>query len=146
MRTAWFALALLMCGCETPVAFTAAVQVSASQSSTVSGRSQLVVTVTNTGPVIPHLGLTFQTPDRWYEVHEVTDLGGCTLDAEHTAFDCGDLASGATATYSISGITRQAGTFRYQLALRSLVRPFHYVNDHADGADAQVWEEVVKAA
>ena len=146
MRAAWIAVALLTFGCETPTTFTASVQASSSQSSKIGGRAQLIINVTNTGPLIPHLGLTFQTPDRWYDVHEVTDMGGCTIDADHSAFDCGDLAAGATATYSISGVAREAGTFRYQLALRSLVRPFHYVNDHPDGADAQVWEEVVQAA
>src|SRR4029077_20355532 len=67
----------------------------------------------------------------------------CSVDADHTAFDCGDLAAGASATYSITGTATQAGTFHYQLALRELVRPFKYVNDHSDGTDVQTWDETI---
>ncbi len=83
------------------------------------------------------------TADRWYELHDVTGSGPCTIDAEQFAFDCGDLEAGASATYSIAGTATAAGTYHYRLALRSLVRPFHYVNDHADGADAAAWDEMV---
>jgi hypothetical protein len=43
----------------------------------------------------------------------------------------------------IVGTTRDAGTFHYELALRELVRPFDFVNDHPDGADVHVWDETV---
>ncbi len=140
-----FAALLITLACESSAPFTATVSVAASQESTAGGRSQLVMTVTNSGPAIPHLGLTFMTADRWYELHDVTDSGSCVIDAEQFAFDCGDLAAGASATYSIAGVAKEPGTYHYRLALRSLVRPFHYVNDHADGADAVVWDETVKA-
>jgi len=109
----------------------------------VGGRAQLVVNVTNTGPTIPHLGLTFLSSDKWYDLHTVTDPGLCTLAPDSSAFDCGDLAAGATAIYTITGTALQTGTFHYRLALRELVRPFKYVNDHPDGADAQTWDETV---
>jgi hypothetical protein len=134
----------VLCAClDTPAPLTATVNASASQSSTVGGRAQLVVSVTNTGPVIPHLGLTFLSADKWFERHTVTEPGGCTIDTDHSAFDCGDLAAGATTTFSFAGTALQAGTFHYQLALRELVRPFNYVNDHPDGADVQTWDEKV---
>jgi hypothetical protein len=138
-------IALVACSAclETPVPLTADVTASASQTATLGGRAQLVVNVTNTGPAVTQLGLTFLSADKWYERHTVTNPGGCTVDPDHSAFDCGDLAAGASATFSITGTADQAGTFHYQLALRELVRPFHFVNDHADGADVQTWTETV---
>ena len=41
------------------------------------------------------------------------------------------------------GIASTAGTFHFELALRTLVHPFGYVNNHSDGADASVWDETV---
>ena len=139
------ALLALCARLDTPAPLTATVNASASQSSTVGGRAQLVLSVTNTGPPIPHLGLTFLSADKWFERHTVTEPGGCTIDADHSAFDCGDLAAGATATFSIAGTALQAGTFHYEMALRELVRPFNYVNDHPDGADVQTWDENIAA-
>jgi hypothetical protein len=43
----------------------------------------------------------------------------------------------------IVGTAKDAGSFHYELALRSLVRPFDYVNHHSDGAEVQVWDETV---
>jgi hypothetical protein len=140
-----FAAVLMTMACESSAPFTGTVSVAASQESSAGGRSQLVVSVTNSGPAIPHLGLTFMTADRWYELHDVTDSGPCAVDLEQFGFDCGDLAAGASATYSIAGVAKEPGTYHYRLALRSLARPFHYVNDHADGADALVWDEIVTA-
>ena len=144
---AFLGVAVLLLGAcfDTPAPLTADVSASATQAATVGGVAQLVVNVTNTGPAITHVGLTFISADRWYERHTVTDPGTCSVDVDHTAFDCGDLAAGATATYSIAGTANQAGTFHYQLALRELVRPFKYVNDHPDGADVQTWDEIVSA-
>ena len=138
-------LALSACLVDTPVPLTADVTASASQKAAVGGRAQLVVNVTNTGPAISHLGLTFLSADKWYERHTVTDLGGCTIETDRSAFDCGDLGAGATATFSITGTANQPGTFHYELALRELVQPFPFVNDHPDGADAQTWDETVAA-
>jgi hypothetical protein len=140
-----FATLVIALACESSDPFTAEVSVAASQESTVGGRAQLVVSVTNSGPTIPHLGLTFTSADRWYELHDVTSSGSCSLDVEQLAFDCGDLEAGASATFSIAGVAKEAGTYHYRLALRSLVRPFHYVNDHADGPDTVEWDETVKA-
>ena len=92
---------------------------------------------------LAHLGLTFMSADKWYERHKVTDPGVCTVDVSYSALDCGDLAAGASATFSITGTAIEAGTFHYQLALRELVRPFRFVNDHVDGADLQTWNETV---
>jgi hypothetical protein len=131
---------------DAPTPLTADVKASASQTSTVGGRAQLVVVVTNTGPTIPHIGLTFMSADKWYERHTVTDPGACTIKSDYSALDCGDLAAGASATYSLTGAASQAGTFHYELALRELVQPFHYVNDHSDGADVQAWDETISAA
>ena len=137
---------LVLSACfDAPIPFTADVSTSATQAATVGGRAQLVINVTNTGPTIPHVGLTFLSEDKWYERHSVTDPGGCTLELDSSAFDCGDLAAGATAIYTITGTALQAGTFHYRLALRELVRPFKYVNDHPDGADVQTWDETVNA-
>jgi hypothetical protein len=137
------ALALLTSLCANPVPFTATFVTSASQSAVVGERAQLVVKLTNTGPLIPHLGLVFRTADKWYERHNVTDLGGCTIAADASAFDCGDLGAGESASFTIVGTAKDSGTFHYELALRSLVRPFEYVNNHSDGAEVQAWDETV---
>lgn len=129
--------------CASPQPLTATMSVAASSSSSVGGSAQLVVQVTNTGPSIPHLGLVFRTADRWYSVHAVSDPAGCTVSTEMSAFDCGDLAVGASKTFSFSGVANATGQFHYELALRELVQPFDWVNDHPDGADAQTWDEVV---
>jgi hypothetical protein len=140
------ALGLQLAGCSNPVPLTATVETSATQNVSVSGRAQLVVKLTNTGPTIPHLGLVFMTADKWYEHHTVSDLGGCSVASDASAFDCGDLAAGATASFSIVGTAKDVGTFHYQLALRELVRPFDFVNDHPDGADLQTWDETITAS
>lgn len=140
------AMVLLSTCVDTPPPLTADVKVSASQTDSVGGRAQLVVNITNTGPAIPHIGLTFVSADKWYERHSLTDPGGCTVATDYSALDCGDLAAGATATFSITGTASQAGNFHYELELRELVRPFHYVNDHPNGADAQAWDEKISAA
>jgi len=137
------ALVLIMAGCDNPVPLTALVETSATKDAPVGGRAQLSVKLTNTGPAIPHLGLVFRTADRWYEHHTVSDLGGCALAADASAFDCGDVGAGATASFLIVGTATDAGTFHYELVLRELVRPFDYVNDHPDGADVHIWDETV---
>jgi len=129
--------------CAAPEQLTATVDAAGSQSAKLGSAVQLVVKVTNTGPLIPHLGLVFRTPDRWYEAHQVTDLSGCSIAPAESAFDCGDLAQGEARTYSFQGRATTAGVFHYELALRELVHPYHWVNDHADGADAVVWDETV---
>ena len=136
-------LLLVLASCSDPPVLTATVSASATQSAVLGGRAQLVVNVTNTGPAIPHLGLVFMTADKWYEEHLVTDLAGCTLAADSSAFDCGDLGAGQSASFAFAGTTRKAGSFHYELALRELVHPFDYVNDHPGGADAQTWDEIV---
>ncbi len=140
------AVVLVSACLDTPPPFTADVNVSASQTESVGGRAQLVVNITNTGPAIPHIGLTFMSADKWYERHTVTDPSGCTVATDYSALDCGDLEAGASATFSITGTASQAGTFHYELALRELVRPFHYVNDHPNGADVQTWDETINTA
>ena len=137
------ALGLLVAGCANPVPLTATVSASASQNVAIGGPAQLVVKLTNTGPAIPHLGLVFRTADKWYEHHTVSDLAGCTIAADASAFDCGDLGAGESASYSFAGTAKDAGTFHYELAVRSLVRPFDYVNYRSDGAEVQVWDETV---
>ena len=137
------ALVLVVAGCDNPVPLTATVEASATQNVMVGELAQLVVNVTNTGPAIPHLGLVFMTADKWYEHHTVSDLGGCTLSPNSSAFDCGDLGVGVTASYVIVGSAKDAGTFNYELALRELARPFDFVNDHPDGADVQKWAETI---
>jgi len=137
------AVVLVSACLDTPPALTADVNVSASQTDAVGGRAQLVVNITNTGPAISHIGLTFMSADKWYERHTVTDPSGCTITTDYSALDCGDLAAGVSATFSITGTATQAGTFHYELALRELVRPFHYVNDHPNGADVQTWDETI---
>jgi hypothetical protein len=142
----WVALLLLCAGCASPTIFTATVAASATQSATVGGEAQLVVMITNTGPAIPHLGLVFMSADKWYVHHTVTDLGGCTISADASAFDCGDLKAGQTVTFTIAGTAKDAGNFHYDLALRELVQPFDYVNDHPTGADLQSWDESILPA
>src|ERR1700687_3148994 len=97
---------LLLGGCANPVPLTATADTSATQTVAVGGRAQLVVKLTNTGPAIPHLGLVFMTADKWYDHHTVTDLGGCTIASDASAFDCGDLAAGASASFSIVGAAK----------------------------------------
>jgi hypothetical protein len=140
------ALLLVCAGCTSPPIFTATVGVSATQNATVGSQAQLVVMLTNTGPAIPHLGLVFMTADKWYVHHTVSDLGGCTVSLDESAFDCGDLNAGQSVTYTIAGKAKDAGTFHYELALRELVQPFDYVNDHPTGADLQVWDETIGPA
>jgi len=141
-----FALVLSLSGCTNPVPLTAIVQTAATQDIAVGGRAQLVVQLTNTGPAIPHLGLVFMTADKWYEHHTVSDPGGCALAPDASAFDCGDVGAGATASFMIVGTAKDAGTFHYEIALRELVRPFDYVNDHPSGADVQTWDETITAS
>ena len=142
-----FAVVIMSTAClDAPQPFTADVSVSASQTASSGGRAQLVVNITNTGPAIPHIGLTFLSADKWYERHTVNDPGGCTVVTDYSALDCGDVAAGASATFSITGTAGQAGTFHYELALRELVQPFHYVNDHPNGADVQTWDETITKA
>jgi hypothetical protein len=146
MKLAALVAMLLTAGvCSAPDPMTATVDVAGSQSAKVGGTVDLVVKVTNTGPPIPHLGLVFRTPDRWYERHKMADLGGCVIDTQESAFDCGDLAKSESKTYSFHGTASTAGHFHYELAIRELVQPFDYVNDHPDGADSQVWDETVSA-
>lgn len=147
MKVAFAVALIVLTACAgDPIPFTAAVSASATTTTTVGGRAQLVISVANTGPAIPHVGLTFRGADKWYERHTVSDAGVCTVDADHSAFDCGDLAAGASAIYSITGTATAAGSFHYELVLRELVQPFNYVNDHADGADVQTWDETVSAS
>lgn len=144
MKTASLVILTLISGlCSTPVPLTATVDVQASQSAKVGASAQLVVKVVNTGPAIPHLGLVFRTQDRWFDRHQMSDLGGCTIVTDESAFSCGDLAASESKTFSFHGAATGAGSFHYELALRELLQPFDYVNDHPDGADAQVWDEVV---
>jgi hypothetical protein len=145
MRRVTVALVVMVAACANPVPFSATVTTSASQNVVIGGPAQLVVKLTNTGPAIPHLGLVFRTADKWYEHHVVSDLGGCAVAADASAFDCGDLGAGESASYSIVGTAKDAGIFHYELALRELVRPFDYVNYRSDGAEVQVWDETVTA-
>jgi hypothetical protein len=105
------ALGLLVAGCSNPVPLTATVETSATQNVAVSGRAQLVVKLTNTGPAIPHLGLVFMTADKWYEHHTVSDLGGCTVASDTSAFDCGDLAAGRRLRFPSSGPPKMSERF-----------------------------------
>jgi hypothetical protein len=139
------AVVILVGVCSAPVPMTATVDATASHTALVGGAEQLVVKVVNTGPVIPHLGLVFRSPDHWYERHKMTDLGGCVIAADESAFDCGDLQKSETKTYSFFGTATSPGSFHYELALRELVQPFDFVNDHPDGADAVTWDETVTA-
>ena len=136
---------VLVAACADPVRMTANVYATATTSAEVGGVVQLVVKVTNTGPLIPHLGLVFRSEDKWYERHRVTELGDCTVATDSSAFDCGDLQPNETKTFSFRGVATTAGTFHYELALRQLVQPFDYVNHHRDGADVHVWDEKVSS-
>lgn len=141
-------VAFVMAGpgvCASPQPLTATMSIAASTTSQVGGAAQLVVQVTNTGPSIPHLGLVFRTADHWYSLHEMQELSGCTVATESSAFDCGNLGAGESKTFSFDGVAMTAGKFHYELALRELVQPFDWVNDHPDGADAQIWDETVSA-
>jgi hypothetical protein len=138
------AVGVLVAACADPVRLTATVDATATTSAEVGGVVQLVVKVTNTGPLIPHLGLVFRSEDKWYERHRITELGDCSVAADSSAFDCGDLQPNETRTFSFRGVATTPGSFHYELALRQLVQPFDYVNDHRDGADIHVWEETVK--
>ncbi len=138
------AVGVLVAACADPVRLTATVDATATTSADVGGVVQLVVKVTNTGPLIPHLGLVFRSEDKWYERHRITELGVCSVAADSSAFDCGDLQPNETRTFSFRGVATTPGSFHYELALRQLVQPFDYVNDHHDGADIHVWEETVK--
>ena len=144
MKMVVLAAVLVAAGpCAPPQPMTASVNVIASSAAHVGEVSQLVVKVTNTGPVIPHLGLIFRTSDHWYDRHEMKDLSGCVVAVESSGFDCGDLAVSDSKTFSFSGVATATGTFHYELALRELVQPYDWVNDHPDGADAQTWDETV---
>lgn len=145
MKIAFVVAVLLVAGpCAPPEPLTATVSAVASGVARVGDEVQLVVKVANTGPDIPHLGLVFRTADRWYERHQMKDLGGCAVATDESAFDCGDLAAGDARTYSFVGVATTAGSFHYELALRELVQPYDWVNDHSDGADAQTWDETVQ--
>lgn len=146
MKVGVLAAVLLAAACSTPPALTATVDAVATSNAVVGSSVQLVVKVTNTGPLIPHLGLVFRTSDRWYERNKVTDAGGCTVNAERSGFECGDLQPNESKTYSIAATANATGTFHYELALRELVQPFAYVNDHTDGPDVQTWDEAVTAS
>ena len=146
MRHASLVALLLVAGpCAAPTPLTATVVAVATHAAAVGGAAQLVVKVTNTGPLIPHLGLVFRTADHWYEVHHMIDLGGCVVVSDESAFDCGDVQPNETRTFSLLGSATTAGSFHYELALRELVQPFAYVNDHSDGPDVQVWDETVSS-
>src|SRR5258706_12763137 len=106
-------LILLMSGCISPVPLSAVVETSATQDAAVGGRAQLLVKLTNTGPAIPHLGLVFRTADRWYEHHTVSDLGGCALAADASAFDCGDVGAGAMQSFLFCGRVKVTVTLHY---------------------------------
>jgi hypothetical protein len=138
-------LGVLVAACNGPVPLTATVDAIATTGAEVGGAVQLVVKVTNTGPLIPHLGLVFRSEDKWYERHRMTELSDCTVVADSSAFDCGDLRPNETRTFSLHGVATTPGVFHYELALRQLVRPFDYVNDHHDGADIHIWDEVVRS-
>jgi hypothetical protein len=144
MKPAFVVALVLAAGpCATPQPMTATVSAVASTQAKVGDPVQLVVKVTNTGPVIPHVGLVFRTGDRWFDRHQVKDLSGCTVATEQSAFDCGDLAAGDSRSFSFQGVATTAGTFHYELALRELVQPYDWVNEHSDGPDAQTWDETV---
>lgn len=144
MKPALVVAILLAAGpCSPPQPLTATVSAVASDKAKVGESVQLVVKVTNTGPLIPHLGLVFRSEDRWFERHQVTDFAGCAVASEQSAFDCGNLNAGDSRSFAFQGVATTAGAFHYELALRELVQPFEWVNDHADGADAQTWDETV---
>jgi hypothetical protein len=143
--------ALLMAGCDSSGTrsgppLTATVDVTATTETTVGGSAFMTVAVTNTGPAIPDLGLVFFNGDLWYARHAITDAGGCTIDPFNKAFDCGDLAAGATTKFAIVGVAKDAGNFQYELALKELDQPFDFVNNHADGIDVKTWSEQIGPA
>ena len=142
---AFAALGLLGGLCTAPIPLSAGVEVSTTQRAVVGSTEQLVIRVANTGPPIPQLGLVFRTPDVWFVTHRITELGGCTVAAESSAFSCGDLGAGVTRSYSFAGVALAAGAFHYELAVREMVQPFDYVDDHPDGPDVQAWDETVTA-
>lgn len=146
MKVGFVLAAVLLAGlCSAPVPLTATVTASATGAAMVGAPVQLIVNVTNTGPLIPHLGLVFRTQDRWYDAHKMTDLAGCAVAAVQSAFDCGDLQPSQSKTFSFAGTALAAGTFHYELALRELVQPYAYVDDHTDGPDVSVWDETISA-
>jgi hypothetical protein len=145
VRIGVLAVVILVGACAPPAALTATVDAVATSSAAVGGPEQLVVKVTNTGPLIPHLGLVFRTADRWYERHTMTDLGGCSVAADESGFDCGDLQPSESKTFALAGTASAGGSFHYELALRELVQPFAYVDDHSDGPDVQAWDETITA-
>src|SRR5690348_8522897 len=110
MKMVVLAAVLIAAGpCAPPQPMSASVNVIASSAVRVGELSQLVVKITNTGPLIPHLGLVFRTSDHWYDRHEMTDLSGCVVAAESAGFDCGDLAVNDSRTFSFSGVATAAG-------------------------------------
>lgn len=146
MKVGVLAAVLLAGMCSAPAPLTATVDAVATTAARIGAPVQLVVKVTNTGPLIPHLGLVFRTNDHWFERNKVTDLSGCSINGDQSAFECGDLQPSESKTYAIAGTASIAGTFHYELALRELVQPFTYVNDHTDGPDVQTWDETVSAS
>src|SRR2546423_10302838 len=92
--------ALLASGfCAPSYPLTATVQAVATQNASVGGAAELLVNVTNTGPAISHLGLVFRTPDRWYERHEMTDLGGWSNSGRAIAVGCRSPVPSRTDSY-----------------------------------------------
>jgi hypothetical protein len=102
-------LAAQLCSGADPL--TATVDAVATQHATVGSPVELVIKVTNTGPPISQLGLVFRTADRCYERHKVTDLGGCTIATDVSAFACGGLARSETKTFAFRGVANAAGSF-----------------------------------
>lgn len=143
MKVGLLAAVLMIGMCSPPPALTATVDAVATTAAVVGAPVQLVLKVDNTGPLIPHLGLVFRSADLWFQRNRVTDPGGCSVSAEQSAFDCGDLQPSSSRTYTIAGVATVAGSFHFELALRELVQPFAYVNDHTDGPDVQTWDETV---
>lgn len=156
MKTLLLATLLLVVACDSGSSvasgarsappLTATVDGTATTQTTVGGPAHLTVTVTNTGPAIPHLGLVFLKGDKWYDHHVITDGAGCTIDRNHNAFDCGDLAVGATAKFAIVGVAKDAGNFQYEVAFEELVPPFDFINNHPNGADTLTWSEAIVPA
>src|SRR5438034_9665768 len=97
--------------CSTPEPLTAIVEAVATQSAKVGGPVELVVAVKNTGPSIPHLAFVFRTPDRWYERHEMTNLGGCAIADEASGVDCADRPAHDSNGSPFRGISTTPRTF-----------------------------------